>query len=113
MGFPAASSAPKEGEMTTEAGARGSVRSFARLRDRGRFRPGLVRRRGGRALDPFILVVEGSIGNEQINGDGRWTGFGVNPFNGRPITINEWVDRLAPKAAIVVADRRSADVCRG
>ena len=54
-------------------------------------------------LDPFILVVEGSIGNESINGDGHWTGFGVNPFDGQPITINEWVDRLAPKAAAVVA----------
>ena len=27
-------------------------------------------------LDPFVLVIEGSIGNEQINGDGHWTGFG-------------------------------------
>ena len=54
-------------------------------------------------LDPFILVVEGSIANEDINGDGHWTGFGVNPFDGQPITINEWVDRLAPRAAIVLA----------
>ena len=30
-------------------------------------------------LDPFVLVVEGSVGNEQINGEGHWTGFGVNP----------------------------------
>ena len=54
-------------------------------------------------LDPFILVVEGSIGNEEINGEGHWTGFGVNPLDGQPITINEWVDRLAPRAAAVVA----------
>ena len=54
-------------------------------------------------LDPFVLVIEGSIGNEQINGEGHWTGFGVNPANGQPITTNEWVDRLAPKAAAVVA----------
>src|ERR1017187_4419087 len=54
-------------------------------------------------LDPFVLVIEGSIGNEQINGEGHWTGFGVNPSNGQPITINEWIDRLAPKAAAVVA----------
>ena len=54
-------------------------------------------------LDPFVLVVEGSLGNEQINGEGHWTGFGVNPDNGQPITLNEWVDRLAPKAAAVVA----------
>ena len=54
-------------------------------------------------LDPFVLVIEGSLGNEKINGDGYWTGFGVNPSNGQPITVNEWVDRLAPKAAAVVA----------
>ncbi len=48
-------------------------------------------------------IVEGSLGNEKINGDGYWTGFGVNPENGQPITTNEWVDRLAPKAAAVVA----------
>ena len=30
-------------------------------------------------LDPFVLIIEGSIGNEEINGDGHWTGFGVNP----------------------------------
>ena len=54
-------------------------------------------------LDPFVLVIEGSIGNEEINGEGHWTGFGVNPENGQPITTNEWVDRLAPKAAAVVA----------
>ena len=33
-------------------------------------------------LDPFVLIIEGSIGNEQINGEGHWTGFGVNPRTG-------------------------------
>ena len=56
-------------------------------------------------LDPFVLIIEGSIGNEEINGEGHWTGFGVNPENGQPITTNEWVDRLANKAAAVVAHR--------
>ena len=54
-------------------------------------------------LDPFVLVIEGSLGNEEINGEGHWTGFAVNPENGQPITMNEWMDRLAPKAAAVVA----------
>ncbi len=54
-------------------------------------------------LDPFVLVVEGSIPNERINGEGHWTGFGTNPSTGQPITTNEWIDRLAPKAAAVVA----------
>ena len=55
------------------------------------------------ALDPFVLVVEGSIPNELINGEGHWSGLGVNPETGQPITTNEWVDRLAPKAAAVIA----------
>jgi hydrogenase small subunit len=54
-------------------------------------------------LGQFILVVEGSIGNEELSGDGHFTGFGVNPFNGQPITVNEWVDRLAPMAEVVMA----------
>ena len=54
-------------------------------------------------LDPFVLVVEGSIANERINGDGHWSGFGVDPIDGQPITTNEWVDRLAPRAAAVLA----------
>src|SRR5436305_15270806 len=54
-------------------------------------------------LDPFVLVIEGSLGNEEINGEGHWTGFAVNPATGQPITMNEWIDRLAPKAAAVVA----------
>lgn len=54
-------------------------------------------------LDPFVLIVEGSIPNEKINGEGHWAGMGVNPSDGQPITTNEWIDRLAPKAAAVVA----------
>ncbi len=54
-------------------------------------------------LDPFVLVIEGSLGNEEINGEGHWTGFSLNSETGQPITINEWLDRLAPKAAAVVA----------
>jgi hydrogenase small subunit len=54
-------------------------------------------------LDPFVLILEGSIPNEQLSGEGHWAGMGVNPENGQPITTNEWVDRLAPKAAAVVA----------
>lgn len=52
---------------------------------------------------PYILVVEGSIANEELSGDGYWSGFGVNPFDGQPITVDEWVNRLAPKAAAVLA----------
>jgi hydrogenase small subunit len=54
-------------------------------------------------LDPFVLVFEGSIPNEEINGDGHWSGLGLDLSTGQPITTNEWIDRLAPKAAAVVA----------
>ena len=54
-------------------------------------------------LDPFVLIVEGSVPNEELSGEGHWAGLGVNPSNGQPITTNEWIDRLAPKAAAVVA----------
>src|SRR5271154_1378366 len=54
-------------------------------------------------LDPFVLILEGSVPNEKINGDGHWAAIGVNRDTGQPITTNEWLDRLAPKAAAVVA----------
>ena len=54
-------------------------------------------------LDPFVLVVEGSIPNEELSGEGYWTGMGNDRETGQPITTNEWLDRLAPKAAAVVA----------
>jgi hydrogenase small subunit len=54
-------------------------------------------------LDPFMLVLEGSVANERINGEGHWSGLGTDAQTGQPITTNEWIDRLAPKAAAVVA----------
>ena len=54
-------------------------------------------------LDPFVLVVEGSIPNEKLSGEGYWSGMGNDRETGQPITTNEWLDRLAPKAAAVVA----------
>jgi hydrogenase small subunit len=54
-------------------------------------------------LEPFVLVVEGSIPNEAIKREGYWCGFGNNPATGQPMTTSEWLDRLAPKALAVVA----------
>jgi hydrogenase small subunit len=54
-------------------------------------------------LDPFVLVVEGSIPNESIKSEGYWAALGTDPSTGQPITTNEWIDRLAPKALAVVA----------
>ncbi len=54
-------------------------------------------------LDPFLLVLEGSVPNEEISGDGYWATFGVDPISGEPISTSTWIDRLAPKAAAVLA----------
>ncbi len=54
-------------------------------------------------LDPFVLVVEGSIPNEKIKEEGYWAALGTDPNTGQPITTNEWIDRLAPKSLVVVA----------
>ncbi len=51
---------------------------------------------------PFVLVIEGSIPNENINGEGYWTSFGNDPATGEPLTINWWIDQLAPRAWAVV-----------
>jgi hydrogenase small subunit len=58
-------------------------------------------------LDPFVLVVEGSIPNEAIKNEGYWTGFGnrgpgPSKFSDQPMTTSEWLDRLAPRALAVV-----------
>ena len=55
------------------------------------------------ALEPFLLVLEGSVPNEAINGDGHWAAFGVDPKSGDPIPTCTWIDRLAPRAAAVLA----------
>jgi hydrogenase small subunit len=52
---------------------------------------------------PFVLVIEGSIPNENINGEGYWTSFGNDPATGEPLTLNWWIDHLAPRAWAVVA----------
>ncbi|HYZ82933.1 MAG TPA: hydrogenase expression protein HypE [Bryobacteraceae bacterium] len=53
-------------------------------------------------LDPFVLVVEGSIPNERIKSEGYWAAFGTDMDTGQPITTCEWIDRLAPKALALV-----------
>ena len=63
-------------------------------------------------LDPFVLVVEGSIPNEKIKNEGYWAALGTDPQTGQPITTCEWIDRLAPKALAVVAMRNLRDLRR-
>jgi hydrogenase small subunit len=54
-------------------------------------------------LDPFVLVVEGSVPNESLKREGYWSGFGNNPDTGQPMTLPEWLDRLAPHATAIIA----------
>jgi len=55
------------------------------------------------SLSPFILVIEGSIPNEQNKSEGYWAGLGSDPKSGQPITTCDWIDRLTPNAWAVVA----------
>jgi hydrogenase small subunit len=54
-------------------------------------------------LGPFVLVVEGSIPNENNKAEGYWAGFGNDHETGQPITTCHWIDQLAPQAWAVVA----------
>src|SRR5262245_20403878 len=44
-------------------------------------------------LDPFVLVMEGSIPNEQIKSEGYWAAFGNDPNTGQPIPTSAWLER--------------------
>src|SRR5579872_176824 len=52
---------------------------------------------------PFILVVEGSIPNENNKSEGYWAAFGQDRETGQPILTCTWIERLAPRAWAVVA----------
>jgi hydrogenase small subunit len=54
-------------------------------------------------MDPFILVVEGSIPNEEMNSEGYWAAFGTDKVTGQPITTCEWIKRLVPHAWAVMS----------
>ena len=53
------------------------------------------------ALDPFLLVVEGSLYDERLADEGCFAGLGQR--EGQPIPADEWIGRLAPAAAAVMA----------
>jgi hydrogenase small subunit len=54
-------------------------------------------------LSRFILVLEGSVPNEEVSGEGCWASFGTDPLTREPISTCTWIDRLAPHAAAVLA----------
>lgn len=55
-------------------------------------------------LDPFVLVLEGAIPDESIaeKSGGYWCVIGEDE-EGKPVTFNERLDRLAKNAAAIVA----------
>jgi hydrogenase small subunit len=54
-------------------------------------------------LDQFILVVEGSIPNEDIKAEGYWATLGNDKRTGQPIKTCDWIDRIAPNAWAIMA----------
>jgi hydrogenase small subunit len=54
-------------------------------------------------VERFILVLEGSVPNEEISGEGYWAAFGLDPVTAEPIDTCAWIDRLAPRADVVLA----------
>ena len=52
---------------------------------------------------PYIITWEGSVMDESLAGAGYWLGLGEDPASGRQLTSRDWLDRLAPGAAAVLA----------
>lgn len=65
------------------------------------FRAQLERAAEGQ-LSPFVLVLEGAIPDESRAGQGSFSRMGTSA-EGRPVTIADWVDQLAPQAEAVIA----------
>lgn len=53
-------------------------------------------------LEPFGLIVEASVPSDALAHPGAFATLGEEP-DGTPITIAQWLDRLAPRAAVVIA----------
>ena len=56
---------------------------------------------------PFVVIFEGSVPDERIAAEwgGYWSGLGVREVDGdpQPIPTAEWLERMAPHAAAVIA----------
>ena len=93
---------PTPGDRPGHAAA-GALQPDARLRDRGRVHGGVPARRRGRPQTRSCWSSKARSRTSSINGDGHWAGLGVDPETGQPITTTSWIDRLAPRAAAVLA----------
>ncbi|MGN6592774.1 MAG: hydrogenase expression protein HypE [Terriglobales bacterium] len=52
---------------------------------------------------PYVLVMEGSIPNEEVKDEGYWAAWGEDPETRQPILTTTWIDKLAPRALAVIA----------
>ena len=56
---------------------------------------------------PYVIILEGSVPDESLSGDGWFSAMGTGGLNehgaGRPTKMNEWLERLAPGAAAAFA----------
>jgi hydrogenase small subunit len=59
-----------------------------------------LRRAARGDLDPFGLIVEASVPDETLAEPGYFAGIGEE--DDRPVAIGQWLDRLAPRAAVVI-----------
>jgi len=61
----------------------------------------------GKLDAPYVIVLEGSVPDERLSGDGWFSAMGTGGLNqhgaGRPTKMNEWLERLAPGAAAAIA----------
>lgn len=64
------------------------------------YRDCLEQAAGGK-LSPFVLVLEGSVLDESLAGEGYFSRLGM--AEGQPLTTAAWIGRLAPQAAAVLA----------
>jgi hydrogenase small subunit len=53
------------------------------------------------SLSPFVLILEGSVLDESLAGQGSFSRLGMD--GERPLTTSTWIDRLAPQAAVTIA----------
>ncbi len=61
----------------------------------------------GKLDAPYVIVLEGSVPDENLSGDGWFSAMGTGGLNkqgvGKPTTMNTWLERLAPAAAAAIA----------
>lgn len=64
------------------------------------YRATLERAADGR-VSPFVLILEGSVHDESLAGEGSFSRMGM--LEGHPLTTVSWIDRLAGRAEAVIA----------